>query len=375
MPQLLHCADLHLSHDERDYGQAVLDEILSHARDCDALLLCGDTFDSYTDMHTLQPDVVKSIEQQLPLHCRVLLLPGNHEYLYGPPGTAPAKTSPFSGLDWGRIELLDRMPFAYAEIGTGSSRGDIVAIPHSEQYSQYSAWDIPNRCGAWRIVMAHAAVAGLHYLGPDEEEDGGVLDPDLFRHCQADYAAMGHIHRTASATIAGTHICFPGSARVWRKHESGARQVLRLTVSAGGVQPQTVQLRSAGQFIETPVAVNPDGSCRLPPDVNYSPNDWIHCILTGICENDDSLQNGIRSLKAAITARKCTINRDEVTIIQGIRNNAFAQRFEQLWQKRAATAADREDIATGFVHSERETLYRARLIGLREIYRLLQEQA
>ncbi|MFW5800397.1 MAG: metallophosphoesterase family protein [Spirochaeta sp.] len=385
MPTLLHCADLHLSRDEQEYGESVLREILTHARDCDALLLCGDTFDSFADLEALQPRFVELTAEILGADtaageaghgaarrdesgepnggspCRVLLLPGNHEYLRAPKGVAPGHESPFARRSWGRIEVLDAWPFGHTRL----QDGDIISIPHSDGYSSYPEWEIPERSGSWRIVMAHAAVIGLHYLGPAEEPDGGAMDPDIFRHCRADYAAMGHIHRAAAGSFGTARVAFPGSARVWRKHETGPRQVLRLQTGNSGVSAERIVLQSAGEFRTITAAVELDGSCTLPrPDTDITGNDWVHIQLSGVVENDKVIDDQLPGLTRQFKARTVSTDRSEVLVLRGIRENAFVQRFEERWRQRAKDAGA----------EEAELLLRARAAGLREIYSLLQEQ-
>ncbi|AFG37170.1 metallophosphoesterase family protein [Spirochaeta africana] len=372
MTHLIHCADLHLSRDEREYGEAVLREILGHARTTDALLLCGDTFDSYADLDALQGWFVELLQQELgDSGCRVLLLPGNHEYLRAPAGVSPTGESPFARRRWGPVEVLDERPLVHLPLGDG----DVVAIPHREGYADYPAWEVPPRSGSWRIVMAHAAVAGLHYLGPEEEPDGGVLDPDLFRHCQADYAALGHIHRAADERHNGVRMVFPGSARVWRAHETGARQVMRLQAGDGGITAEPLVLQQAGQFRQLALAVAPDGSCELPAELpELQPQDWLQLELNGVIENEQDLEAQLPGLTARFPVRSVTVKRSGVLVLRGIRENPFVQRFEECWHARLRAASARSADGLPSLTRNTELLMRARTTALREIYAVLQDQ-
>ena len=58
--RLFHTSDLHLTTraPDRDYGLAVLDELVHHCRrfQADAWRLCGDIFDTPDDLEALAPE-------------------------------------------------------------------------------------------------------------------------------------------------------------------------------------------------------------------------------------------------------------------------------------------------------------------------------
>ena len=322
MTGLLHCADLHLAADEKEYGFAVLREILEIAQDCNAVLFCGDLFDSYADLQKLQGEVVSLVEQILDSDCRVLFLPGNHERLRATKGAG------LETLAWGKIELLAQEPFSYVDLADG----DILAIPHQSSYSDYPTWVIPAKSGAWRIVMAHAAVAGMHYLGPDEEESGSVIDADLFSHCGADYAAMGHIHKA-------------------------------------------IPLISAGQFRSIPATVETDGSIHLPDSMDFDPNDWLHFELYGITEEIQAMHDSQQAILQDLQARRVSFDEANVQEMKNLRQNAFARKFETVWrQKMQECQLDTGNDSQQY-EERREVLLRARQLALQSIYSLSQDRS
>ena len=93
MTQIIHCADLHLSMTDREYGLAVLDEILDLARGADALIMAGDLFDSFQDLESLRADFRKRMGT-LPGHCKPIVIAGNHERL--------GRRSPLGESSWRR---------------------------------------------------------------------------------------------------------------------------------------------------------------------------------------------------------------------------------------------------------------------------------
>ena len=78
MAKLLISSDLHLSIQEKEYSLSVLDEIIKHAENYDALLLLGDTFNTFEDLRELKDIFSQKLENYKK---NVLLLKGNHENL------------------------------------------------------------------------------------------------------------------------------------------------------------------------------------------------------------------------------------------------------------------------------------------------------
>lgn len=362
-----------MSREDRDYGVSVLTELLENTKNCSAVLFCGDTFDSFQDMTELRETFCATVqsmcgERMNDGSLKIILLPGNHEELRAPAGASMAVAG-----NWGSIMLADQLPFSIIP----HEDGEIIAIPHQADYGDYASWEIPPRRGTWRIAMAHAAVSGMHFLGPEEEENGSILDPELFSHCQADYAALGHIHKAAEQRYRNILMCFPGSARVWRKHEEGTRGCLRLDITKGSIRHDRIVLQAAGQFRTVNVHVGTDGQCSLPPGFEISglhPADWIQLDLYGVVENLDAVSEYLEDLQKQINVRKISVAKKHVLELKGIRTNSFVERFENNWSEKLLSAkADFESGISG-AQKQIEVLQEARIIALREIYQILQGQ-
>ena len=69
MPKLLISSDLHLSIHEKEYSLSVLDEIIKHAENYDALLLLGDTFNTFEDLQELKDIFSQKLENYKKMYC------------------------------------------------------------------------------------------------------------------------------------------------------------------------------------------------------------------------------------------------------------------------------------------------------------------
>jgi DNA repair exonuclease SbcCD nuclease subunit len=355
MIRILHTGDLHLSLAEEAYSLTVLDEIFDLAREHDVshLLLCGDIFDSFEDLEGLRKVFRRRVNE---LDCEVLLLPGNHEALRRGSGELGA-------LDLGAVVLLDREPYSFIQ----RPEVDFLAIPHQAAYSGYGDWKLPQKNGGTRIALAHATVIGTSFSGPREETGASAIDPDLFNRCGIDYAAMGHIHDRRLTQEGSTTVGYPGSARVWRRGETGARGLYLLELEQG-VQPSFIALKTAGQYREYQAILSLDGQSR---DFNgeaasWDGADWIRIRFSGLVEDE----RAVAALEARLRAdyksrvRRFEIDREEVSVLPGIASQPLAQRFLSLWGNREPAGGE-----------ERRVWLRARAMGLEEIKRIMEARS
>lgn len=363
MIRLLHAADLHLSEAEKDYGMAVLAELLDLAarEKADFLLFCGDLFDTFPDAEALRADFRRLLSRAALAHpCEFLYLPGNHEALKRGPGR-------LGRLDLGPVTLLDAEPFSLLRRECRGRAVEFLAVPHQEQYAGYGTWPVPPKSAPWRIALAHGIVAGMAYRGPDAEGGGSALDPDLFARFAVDYAALGHIHGRRHQSLGGLTLAYPGSGRVWRKHESGPRgaNLVELPYGLSGPsgpahpagpsgssaglpagerlrEPAFLPLSSAGEFRHYKLPLSLDGETadidRLAAD--WGPRDSIAIELAGLVEDERlavRLEAEIRD-RHAPRVRALEVSRDQVFALPGVSSNPMARRFLERWQARPEAA-------------------------------------
>lgn len=348
---IIHSADLHLSVGEREYSFSVLEEIvgacLEHRASC--LVLAGDLFDSFVDAEALRSEFRDCIGR-LKDRCTILFLPGNHERL------KQGGTS-LKALDLGHATLLGAEPFClWAEENV-----EILGIPHRDAYGDYREWDVPAKRSRFRIAVAHATVIGMSYAGIEEEPGATAIDPDLFARFQVDYAALGHIHARKRSVHDGVTLAYPGSARVWRRGESGPHGFLLVSVGAT-LEAEFFPLQSAGTFREYTVPLTLEGEIEDVPwgeDI-WQPNDWVSIELSGVVEDENTVAAVEQRLISQFsdTIRRLQINRDGVTAFHGIASHPIAQRFIAAWK---ALEHDVED------DDRRRVWLRARELALQEM--------
>ena len=336
MIEIIHCADLHLSPGEADYSLTVLDEVAALTRTQGAayLLLCGDTFDSFPAAEALRGEFRKRVRSLAP-ECEILLLAGNHEEL-------KRGRRSLESLDLGPVTVLDTRPFQLLR----RDACEFLAIPHQAGFAGYRDWPVPPK-EQRRIILAHGVVSGLAYGGPGSDPDpngeagGSALDPDLFVRFQADYAALGHIHTRREVLRDNLRLAYPGSARVWRRGETGERGVFRLSIPDSPAEPPGFHfhaLKSAGQYREYRVLLDLDGEAKTPaPEAeSWQPEDFIRLVFSGLVEDEHSAA----ALAAAVEqdwagrVRRLEIDREQVTALPGIASHPLAGQFLRAWEAR-----------------------------------------
>jgi DNA repair exonuclease SbcCD nuclease subunit len=332
------CADLHIKESEKDYCFSVLNEIvfLCEKEKCGAILFAGDVFDSRPDAEALRSSFRACLDR-LSAAVRVFFLPGNHEELHS------GGMSDLESLDFGRARLVSQKPFS---LETLDGFAEILALPFQKDYSNYRSWEAPPKKKPLRIVLSHGTVPGIAYTGPDEEEERGVLDADIFAHFGADFAALGHLHGSLLSLRGETLIAYPGSARVSREGESGPRQVLVFSTEEKPPRPLPVTLVSAGEYRIVPAYASPEGKLRGPDEkqiAGWKAADWIRLEVSGVVEDEIPVLAALKAMQAGLEKkfRKVTVSTEKLSVLQGISSHPLARRFLEKWEN--GTENYRED--------------------------------
>ena len=336
MLKVLHTSDLHLSAGEdRDYALAVLREIVSlaNSKQADFLLVCGDLFDAFKDIK--DSALLNSALGELRLlrkDCRALYIPGNHENL------GRGSKEKLSNFDLGRLELA-------ADCGCGFGGGvvtvpdaEFICVPYAADYSGYRNWKLPAKTqGRARLLLMHGTSSAV-YRGPDQEEQqGGIIPDSLLAWVEADYAALGHVHSRGETLIASTLAAYCGSARVWRRGESGPRKAVFFETEGGKIGPrQELPLRAAGEYRHFTLPLNPD--CSIAPaamrellEKYPAPlRDYIAVSFSGLVEDANALpevKKVIEDVLRAKNPRRLEIFSDQVETYGGFAENGLAKEF------------------------------------------------
>lgn len=267
----LHVADLHIPLQGADvaYAWSVWEEILSLAAShgVDALLLSGDIFDQYAGFQAHHQKFFASVAE---LPCPVVYIFGNHEFLGAPPRLPDYETP-------SNLHLLTTAP---EWLSLGNAR--IYAIPHGSRpllMDQASETEII-------VGMIHGEPEYFTFAAwsDDAEEGGHRFDEAFFAESQFALVACGHIHKRHSYQVGRTLFHFPGSSRVWRKGETGARLASLLDLSPNEPpQITAVRLQTAGA-IRTIKLKLPAEAPELMVQLNLpscEPTDYLEIAVTG----------------------------------------------------------------------------------------------
>jgi DNA repair exonuclease SbcCD nuclease subunit len=343
MPRILHAADLHLSDADREYGLSVFAELIAaaHREKADYLAFCGDLFDTFADAEKLRADF-RRILGTPPFE--FLYLPGNHEDLRRGGGE-------LHRLDWGAATLLDAAPFSLLRRDRGGCPVEFLAVPHQEDYSGYGNWAVPPKEAPWRIALAHGVVAGMSYRGPDEEPGAAALDPDLFIRHRADYAALGHIHGRRTLALGAARFAYPGSARVWRKRETGPRGAFLIDLPedrpAGGTtlpEPVFLPFASAGEYRHQAIPLTLEGGVPGPEGfpATWGAADYVELEFTGLVEDERAAFQAIEALRERFSGRfrVLSLDKDGVAALPGVASQPIVRKFLEAWDARMPAAED-----------------------------------
>ena len=332
------------------YSIEVFEEILQVAdqNKIDCLLICGDFFDTFEDAENLRHQI-RSLIQNKPYS--IYYLPGNHEEL------KKGKNN-LSHFDFGELVLLDHLPTKLTTLTFKSDNIELLSIPHQHDYSAYPQWKVPKKKCSFRLAMIHGIVSGMTYSGPDNEEGGGAIDPEMFQFFSVDYAAMGHIHSQEKIKYKDCLIQYPGSARLWRRGENGPKGVLLLTID-NLLQTTFIPLKKAGLYrlFETPLSLTGD-TPHFPHAKEWSIYDYIDIKLSGVIDDESRVKKIEQDLtqKFKSKVRELRINQDNLSILSGISEQPIAKQFLEAWETKRP---DNDE--------ELPIWYRCREIGLEQI--------
>ena len=382
--RLFHTADLHLTAKppERDYGLAVLDELVYHCRrlQADAWLLSGDIFDTPDDLAALAGEVSGRLAELEGLP--VVMIPGNHE-LAGIDDPADLAAFAIGNLSPAVTLVLER---PYGLLRPEGLDAEFMAVPFQSVYGGFMDWPHPPLERRWRVGLLHGTVNGMTFTGLSGETEHGVIDPHLFEHLGLHYAALGHIHGRGEARFGGAEGClahYPGSARVWRRGEDGPRRSTLAVLdgdpgAGGGAATEAVEIIEAGQWRHLPVPLDAEGGLLehdgAPALIDilagqYGPRDWLHLELQGFVESKIPAEALQRALERAAEGRfrAFEIGLGELVESERMRDHPLVRAFEAQWRRRLTRAREEEDPA------ETVLLQRARRLVLEAIGERLAE--
>lgn len=334
MIKIIHTADLHLtSEEDKAYSYAVLSEIIGIANEKEAayLIFAGDVFNRFTDLDAGKNEFKSSLSK-LRKECEVIYIAGNHESLDRKKRLIGAYDL---GIPQGNIVDMDAAPYAIIE------KDDIqfFCVPHQTNYSALSNSEPIPRSGKHRIAVAHGILTGssLASLIDDEEEQAVVIDASLFERHQADFVCLGHIHKQSNLNIGKIKGCYPGSPRVWRKGETGKRQVNYIEIDAQGIRHELLGLAQAGEYraMEFFVSLDDNKAALQALQANVGQQDYVFIEMHGIADDAQVIENIKKEIKAKFSGhcRRIEIDSEGAQVLAGISGSNLAKSFLSAWNQ------------------------------------------
>ena len=361
--RLLHTADLHLSQQDAAYGLAVLREMIAvfERTEADGWLFCGDIFDTFADAAHLVGEFARLLA---PLQGKALaLIAGNHELLRAPGSTDAARREALAkvfaplteaGLRWAVSAQVSRFswPHLPLEVLAVPFQPDLSGLWEDASLADAAVQAAPPAAAPWRVGLFHGALQGLNYTGQSEEEDHAVLDPALFSRLNLHYAALGHIHRPGEMRQAGWLAHQPGSPRVWRRGESGARCVSLLQLAQPAPQLERIPLKAAGRWQQVAAQLEETRLLGAAGETlsaqqfvaqlaeHYDEHHWLEVQLTGLVEAHSQAEEVKHQLEAAAAKRfrRFEVRLDGEALLEAaeLHQHPLARAFDVQWRQRLA---------------------------------------
>lgn len=339
--KLLIATDLHISIEDKIYSFEVLDEIIENAKSSNALLLLGDTFNTFKDLEALKDDFIKKVGD-IPLY----MLKGNHEEI-GAHGINLSKLS-FPK----NINIIEKMEtFNINNI-------EIAAFAYSEKYDIDNIKDSKNK----RIFIGHGIVEGTIWAF-EENETAASIPIDIIKKIKPELAVIGHIHKSMEINIDGIEIIYPGSSRVWRKSKSeqGQRKCLIIEIDEKNISKRYIELKSAGQYKIYDMNIDKNLKEKIKDlALTWSKNDTIDINLSGIIEDENALESAKEEIKNKYFKflKEINVKNKNIILLDNAENESVITDFLYLYD---------EYISNCNTEENKEIVDLARFIGLEKI--------
>ncbi len=322
MLRLIHCSDLHLkSNQEREYSLQVLQEIIQLAvrQKTDYLLCCGDIFDSFRDFQVLATDFFKEIEKLSAT--KVLFIWGNHELHEFKAEKAdlvlPAnlKIFSFEGVDFYQDD-----------------KAEFIAV--LTRPSDFKNFFLPRKP---RFVLSHCTLLPniFNFYQHSETENVHALDLSFLLSFQADYYALGHIHRFLQEFRENRPFVYSGAARICRSGELIQPGVVLLEF-ADKIRFTHYALKSAGVFRRFEIGIFGNNDFEIDTS-GWGEADWIVLSFYGVVADMIDFRNRLEQktdeIRKKIKVRRIDYLIEKVKELKHMETNPFIQNFLKKWQR------------------------------------------
>ncbi len=244
MPLLLHLSDVHLGARHADLGPAAVqqrerqlaafsravDEGL--ARTVDAVLICGDLFDSNVQPRRTVERAADELGRLTEAGVRVVIIPGTHD-VYDSRSIYRAFDLASTIGPARRGELLHVLTPEQPELLLADLDllvfGRVFATKRAP-HSPLQAFDVHgDERASWKVGMIHGSRA---IPGKVEHDDVLFTDAEIAAS-GLDYLALGHWHSFDSGRAGETTWCYPGAPEPVAVDQDGAGDVCLVTLGDG----------------------------------------------------------------------------------------------------------------------------------------------
>ncbi len=232
--RILHTSDLHLRTDTLERWEA-LELIVDKAKEnsVDALVICGDLFDS-------KEDAIKSYERLRKIFSeapfQTLILPGNHDETFYEDGLYLGNNVTIISSENNVFEFSDARIIAVPFKKEWSSSKETVKVIH--EANTHTSRTKPN------ILLFHGELIAPFYEPDDFGERGRYMPVDLniFKSLNFQYILAGHFHTKLSILkTSDKFFIYSGSPVSITKKERGKRKVDLLEI---GKEPEELEIES-----------------------------------------------------------------------------------------------------------------------------------
>ena len=354
MAKLLISSDLHLSMQEKEYSLSVLDEIIEYAKDYDALMLLGDTFNTFEDLQGLKDIFSKKMEDY---QKNVYLLKGNHENLKS------------KGITLSKLKFPENVIVIENITFFNIDDLDIAALPYSEKYIIDNELNkkIESLNANNRILIAHGIVEGTLWT-IEENEEAASIPIDIIKKIDPNFAIVGHIHKQMEVNIDNIDIIYTGSARVWRrsKSEMGTRRCLSIDIKNGSINKTFINIKNAGEYRVYETNIYSLSSLDKKAE-EWNINDIIDINVYGIAEDENEIEEKINAVRNKYSkyVRDINIKTKELFLLENAYNESIIKEFLAIAEEHEFATNNEEDL---------EIVEIAKRIGIEKIYSALQNK-
>jgi len=253
MPLLLHLADVHLGARHADMGAAAVTQRerqlaafrraidLGLDRKVDAVLICGDLFDSNAQPRRSVEAAVAELRRLTTAGIRVVIIPGTHD-VYDSRSIYRAFDLPsMAGLPSGSdllTVLTPEQPELHVRDLDLVVYGRVFATKRAPR-SPLEGFNVADDTRAtWKVGMIH----GSRVIPGKVERDEVIFSDAEVAASGLDYLALGHWHSFASGRAGATTWAYSGAPEPVAVDQDGAGDVCLVRLDDGGADGSRVSL-------------------------------------------------------------------------------------------------------------------------------------